>query len=335
MAKSAGQKLKLRYLEQILYEQTDEEHGITVQQMIDQLALFGIHAERKSIYDDMETLCSYGCDVQKRKEKNWVYYVADRKFQLAELKLLVDAVQSSRFITRKKSDELIKKLESLASRHQAGGLQRQVYVAGRIKTMNESIYYNIDELHAAISERRQISFLYFDWSVDKKRHYRHEGERYQVSPFTLVWNDEYYYLVAYDANSKMLRNYRVDRMQEIKTEEQKLIGAAEYEKKDAAFYSRRVFDMYGGVEQTVTLRFLSRLAGSVLDRFGAETYLKDNQNGTFDVTVGVVVSPRFYGWLFGFGADAAIVGPKEVCADFADFAKKTLAHYEEAADGNQ
>lgn len=335
MAKSAGQKLKLLYLEQYLYGQTDEEHGVTLQQIIDHLAGCGVSAERKSIYDDIESLRSYGCEIQRRKDKKWVYYVTDRKFQLAELKLLVDAVQSSRFITRKKSDELIKKLESLASHHQASTLQRQVYVAGRIKTMNESIYYNIDELHAAISAGRQISFLYFDWTVDKKRHYRHDGQRYQVSPYTLVWNDEYYYLVAYDAATDIMRNYRVDRMQDICTEEEKREGAQLFEKHDAAFYSRRVFDMYGGREENVTLRFSARLAGSAMDRFGSDVYLKNTGDGNFDITVKVVTSPRFYGWLFGFGPDAAIVGPENVRKEFADFAKDTLARYEEVENGNQ
>lgn len=329
MAKSAGQKLKLLYLERLLMERTDDDHGVTVQEMIDYLAAFGISAERKSIYDDLELLKSAGCDIQRRKEKTWVYSVGQRPFQMAELQLLVDAVQSSRFITRKKNDELIHKLEGLASRYQAGALQRQVVVAGRIKTMNESIYYNIDALHGAISAGRQVTFLYYDWTVDKKRHYRHEGARYRVSPFTLVWNDEYYYLVAYDAESGILRNYRVDRMREIRTEDEKRLGEELYHGQDPSYYTQRVFDMYSGEVKTITLRFTARLAGSVLDRFGSEIHLADNHDGTFDVTVRLVPSPRFYGWLFGFGTDAALVGPQDARLAYEEFARQTFAHYAE------
>lgn len=334
MAKTAGQKLKLLYLAKLLREETDEDHGLTVQQMIDALANHGIAAERKSIYDDLELLRLFGLDVEKSKSKVWTYYVASRDFQLPELKLLVDAVQSSRFITRKKSDQLIKKLESQTSRWQAGSLQRQVCVAGRIKTMNESIYYNIDALYESIATGRQISFLYFQWTVDKKKRYGHGGERYRVSPYTLVWNDEYYYLVAYDKASDMLRTYRVDRMENIRTEPEKREGRTLFEQQDPALYTRRVFDMYGGEEETLTLRFAHQLAGAALDRFGREVHLADNGDGTFDVTVRVVASPRFYGWLFGFGPQAALVDPPAAKAAYQAYLQATLQHYQEVNDGH-
>lgn len=335
MAKSSGQKLKLLYLAQLLLEETDEEHGLTIQQMIDALKGQGISAERKSIYDDLDALKSFGLDIECSHGKNWTYYIASRRFQLAELKLLVDAVQSSRFITQKKSNELIHKLETLASRWQAGGLQHQVRVAGRIKSMNESVYYTIDALHQAINSGRQISFYYFEWTVEKKQRMRHNGERYQVSPYALVWNDEYYYLVAYDSASQMLRNYRLDRMKKISLVDKKRQGQQAFEQLDPTFYTRRVFDMYSGTLKRVTLRFTNRLAGAALDRFGREVHLADRGDGSFDITVDLALSPRFYGWLLGFGEDAALVAPPEAVSAYQEFLNKTLAHYQEVEHGNQ
>ena len=215
MAKSSNQKTKLLHLYQLLLRQTDEDHPITVAQMIEALEQYGIKAERKSIYDDMEALRTFGLDVQSRKGKNPGWFVGARDFELPELKLLMDAVQSSRFITQKKSDTLIRKLEGLASVHQARQLQRQVYVSGRIKVMNESIYYNVDKLHTAISGQRAITFQYFDYDIHRKKVYRRDGKRYTVSPYGLIWNSENYYLVAYDHLHREMRHYRVDKMAEI------------------------------------------------------------------------------------------------------------------------
>ena len=215
MARSANQKRKLLLLQQLLLEQTDEDHPLTVAEIIARLEQQGIAAERKSIYDDMEALRALGLDVQSRKGKAPGWFVGERTFQLAELKLLVDAVQSSRFITQRKSRELIGKLESLASVHQARQLQRQVYVAGRVKSMNESVYYNIDKLHTAISTHRTITFKYFEYNVRKEKVFRREGRRYVVSPCGLIWDDEKYYLAGYDHRSGEMRHYRVDKMTEI------------------------------------------------------------------------------------------------------------------------
>ena len=191
MAKIQSQKMKLLYLLQILLTMTDDEHGLTLSQLLSQLEQRNITAERKSIYDDFEALRHFGIDIESRKEnRTTVYFVANRTFELPELKLLVDAVQSSKFITHKKSNELIKKLETLCSVHQASQLQRQVFVANRVKTMNESIYYCVDDIHNAISENRQITFQYFDWGTDRKKHLRHDGKIYRVSPWALSWDDE-------------------------------------------------------------------------------------------------------------------------------------------------
>lgn len=215
MARAANQKLKCLYLWQFLLQNTDEEHPATIPQMIEYLARHDIPAERKSLYDDIEALRQCGLDVEYRKAQGGGYYVASREFQLPELKLLVDAVQSSKFLSLRKSNALITKLEKLASRYEAQALRRQVYVTHRVKNMNESIYYNVDALHSAIAAGSRITFRYFDWDITGKKKYRHEGKRYQISPWALLWDDENYYLVGYDAEHGERRHYRVDKMEAI------------------------------------------------------------------------------------------------------------------------
>lgn len=212
MAKSSGQKLKLLYLIKMLRENTDENHPMSTPDIIKYLENQGIHAERKSIYNDMECLADFGYDVvQVQSRLGGGYYLGSREFELPELKLLVDAVQSSRFITTKKSRELIRKLEQIAGKNDAGKLQRQVYVAGRVKTENESIYYSIDAIHRAIQENKQISFVYLDWNLKKQLVPRPNGNKC-VSPWALIWREENYYLAAYDSEDRVIKHYRVDKM---------------------------------------------------------------------------------------------------------------------------
>ena len=213
MSKSSNQKLKLIYLLKIFNEETDEEHGLTMPEIIMRLSSYGVKAERKSIYDDIEELCLAGYDIEKETSGNrTLYYFADRRFELPELKLLVDAVQSSRFITRKKSEKLIGKIEGLASRYDARRLSGNVHVANRIKNMNESIYYIIDDIQRALTEDKKITFKYFRWNARGEKELRHDGQLYKVSPWALTWDDENYYLVAYDDSSEMIKHYRVDKM---------------------------------------------------------------------------------------------------------------------------
>jgi len=308
MAKSANQKLKLLVLRQLLLSRTDEEHPVTVAQMIDELERWDIKAERKSLYDDMEQLAAFGLDVQCRKGRAGGWFIGERDFELAELKLLVDAVQSSKFITRKKSDSLIRKLEALAGSHQARQLQRQVYVSGRVKTMNESIYYNVDKLHAAVADRKEITFRYFDYNSRKEKVFRREGERYAVSPCGLVWDSENYYLVGHDALHNEVRHYRVDKMSEIVVTGLPLEGEAAGTF-DMAGYAQKHFGMFHGEDAKVTLRCRENMAGVVLDRFGQECILVPGEEGFFTVTVTVVVSPQFWGWLFGLGSAVELTAP--------------------------
>lgn len=327
MARSANQKLKCLYLRQFLLENTDEAHPVTVSQMIDYLARHDIAAERKSIYDDIDGLRSYGLDIEYRKAQDGGYFIANREFQLPELKLLVDAVQSSKFLSLRKSNELIAKLEKLASRHEAQTLRRQVYVTHRIKNMNESIYYNVDALHSAIAAGSRITFRYFDWDMNGKKKYRHEGKRYRISPWALLWDDENYYLVGYDAEHAERRHYRVDKMESITQTGEERLGKELFAGFDPAAYSRKVFGMYGGEPQKVTLRFESSMSNIVFDRFGRELILTPDREGGFTVTVEVVPSPQFFAWLTGLGAPVKILSPQPIVQQFCDYLQSVLDAY--------
>ena len=322
MPKSPNQKKKLLVLQELLRKHSDEEHPITIKQMIDELERRDIKAERKSLYDDMETLRSFGLDVLSRKGTNPGWFIGERDFELAELKLLVDAVQSSRFVTKKKSDSLIRKLEGLASVHQAKALQRQVYVSGRVKTMNESIYYNVDKLHAAVGEHRSVRFRYFDYNSRREKVFRREGKAYSVTPHGLVWDNENYYLVGLDAQKGDVRHYRVDKMSDITLGDKAAV--AEF---DMARYAQRHFGMFSGTETGVKLRLKDELAGVVLDRFGQEVILVPGNDGTFTVTVNVVVSPQFWGWVFGLGDGVEVCEPTWAVEQFKEHLEKVKALY--------
>ena len=316
VAKSANQKLKLLYLQKILLEETDDAHCIALPELIRALQELGIAAERKSLYTDLEALRQFGLDVEFRRGKNGGYYIAERPFQLPELKLLVDSVQASRFITQRKSSELIRKIESLASVHEAKQLHRQVYAASRVKTMNESIYYNVDKIYVAISNKTQITFRYFAYTVKKEKRYRHGGLRYQVSPFALSWDNENYYMLAFDRAAQKLKHYRVDKMESIAVTRQKQEGAEVFQKIDMAAYSQRVFSMYGGEDVLVRLRFAARLIGVVMDRFGKDVRVFPVPSGTeepkwFEISVHVELSPQFYGWMASFGGEAQVLAPEK------------------------
>lgn len=325
MPRSANQKLKLLYLAQYLAQESDEAHPLSVRQLIDHLALHGIAAERKSIYDDLDALSRFGMDILRTGRSG--YYLASRTFELAELKLLVDAAASSRFLTEKKSLSLISKLESLASRHEAGALARQVVVTHRIRTMNESIYYNVDELHDAIARDRVVTFLYFEYTVPKARVYRHGGARYRVSPFALTWDDENYYLIAYDDAAGILKHFRVDKMVSIAVEDAPREGRAVFDALDLGAYTGALFGMFSGATEDVRLRFENRLAGAVIDRFGADAVLVPDGPAHFTVCVRVAVSDQFFGYLAGFGPAVRVLSPTRVARRFAEHIDAIAALY--------
>lgn len=327
MPKSSNQKLKLLYLLRYLMRYSDEEHPMSTQQLIAELADNGISAERKTIYADIETLRLFGIDIIQTKGKNGGYYIGERDFELPELKLLVDSVQSSKFITQEKTYKLIKKIENLAGVYDGQLLQRQVYVTNRVKSMNESIYYAVDAISDAINSNRKIRYRYFEYTVEKERRFRHGGKFYEVSPFALIWDDENYYMLAWDSEAEKIKHYRVDKMSDVSTTDSKREGTDIFEKTDMSAYTKSVFGMFGGDEQKVKIRFANHLVGAVLDRFGRDTIVIKDGDGHFTVTVSVVVSGQFLAWVFGFGDEAEIISPESVRAEMKSYIESVLKKY--------
>ena len=327
MAKQENQKQKLFRLYEILMHETDEAHPLTMAQIIARLNEYGISAERKSIYSDFAALEELGYPVSKNSAKSTGYYMESRHFELAELKMLVDAVQSSRFITAKKSKELISKLGYFAG-GSAHELARQVYVEDRIKTANNATIYSIDAIHTAINGNRCLSFKYFEYDGAKNKVFRHDGRRYEVSPCALLWSEENYYLVAYEESTGLLKNFRVDKMSDVRVENRARSRNERITSFNPADYSKKIFGMYGGKEELVTLEFADHLAGVVIDRFGIEpTFIKTDFG--FKVTLRVMISPTFFGWMLGFGSEARIAYPPAVRKQMIDYLNETIEVYEE------
>lgn len=333
MAKGSNQKLKLIRLMKILLEKTDETHSVTMEEIISSLDAYGISAERKSIYDDIEALKLYGLDIiGEQKSRTYYYHVANRNFELAELKLLVDAVQSSRFITARKSNQLIKKIEDLASKYEASQLQRQVFVTERIKTMNESIYYNVDMIHTAINANSKIKFQYFQWNVDKEMKIKKDGEFYVASPWALTWDSENYYLVAHDSNAEKIKHYRVDKMLKIDLCDEKREGRKYFEKFDMALYARKMFGMFSGEEESVKIQFQNEMAGIVIDRFGRNLSFRKLDEDHFEVNVTVAVSNQFLAWVIGLGEGAKIIAPESIVEQMRQEARRLTMQYTEVRE---
>ena len=325
MGRTENQKLKLLYLKELFERQSDEEHLLSMQDILDALAARGIRAERKSVYDDILCLQQFGMDIVTVKGRHGGYFLASRTFELPELKLLVDAVQSSKFLSERKSMQLIAKLETLASQYAAGSLRRQVTVAGRVKTMNESVYYSVDLLHEAIQKNSRITFRYFDYDLNGARRYR--PGLYAASPYALCWQDENYYLIAHSERHG-LTHYRIDKMAKLSIADKPRVITEQARQLDLTRYGKTVFGMFSGTPQQVKLRFRNSLAGVVIDRFGKSAMLVPDGESHFTFTTEIVLSPVFYGWLAGFGEQAEIMFPASVREDFADLCRRTLSLYE-------
>lgn len=338
MAKSPNQKLKLLILREILLEETDQEYPLTADELIARLAQRGVGVERKALYDDLEALRTFGLDVVSQRGRTYGYFVGERDFELPELKLLVDAVQASKFITHRKSNQLIKKLERLTSRHQAGQLQRHVYVYDRVKTPNERIYLNVDAIHEAIAGRKKISFRYYDYGPDKVRRPRQEGAPYVVSPYALCWQEENYYLIAHYPKYGGISNFRVDRMQDTAVLEEpaqnirEVTGTLDL---NVALYTKGVFGMYHGRVEQVTVRFHNSLMGVVIDRFGEEVDTARDGEEHFQARLEVHVSPTFYGWLMMFGDKARVLGPRSVLDELSALAGQLSGMYPPNSEESQ
>lgn len=328
MAKSEKQKLKLLALLDIFKRHTDSEHGITMNQIISELEKLDIKAERKSVYSDIEKLNNYGYEIEGSKmDGTFYYYLLEHDFELPELKLLVDAVQACKFISEKRSNELIKKIEGLASKYQAQELQRQVYVANRVKTNYDSVYYNIDDINDAINRNCRIEFDYYEWTLQKKMEIRSNGHKKAISPWALMWDDENYYMVAYDGESHKIKHYRVDKMRKINILEQPREGKEKFEEFDMAIYAKKVFSMFTGSEQSVKIEFDNSLIGVVMDRFGKDIMIIPSGEDKFVVNVKVNVSNMFLGWLIGLGNGAKILGPDIVVEQLKNEIARLNAQY--------
>ena len=324
--KSSLQKRKLILLYRFFKAESSPEHPVKMAGILAYLHENGVECERKSIYDDIAALCDAGVTIEKTPDRRG-YYLDDRDFELAELKLLVDAVSSAKFLSVGKSGELIKKIESLTDRESAKGLQHQVYVLNRAKTANESVYYNVDIIHGAIADDKKITFRYFNYNNKKERVFGHDGGNYSVSPLGLTWDNENYYLVAKDEQSGSIKHYRVDKMISISVSDEK--RSAGGENFDIAAYSKKSFNMFGGEEISVTLRCDGSLAGVIIDRFGIDVMMAPTKDGGFTVRLKVMKSPIFYSWVFGFGTKMKIMTPSDVAEDFAAYAAKVMENYGE------
>lgn len=331
MPKTSNQKLKALYILKILQEKTDDKHALSTQQIIEELDhKYEIEAERKSIYRDIKTLQEFGYEIvsSKSKELNG-FYLAQREFELVELKLLVDAVQASRFMTVKKSRELISKLEKLASPYEAKQLQRQVYVSDRIKNSNESIYYIVDDIHRAMQENKRIRFQYAEWGVDGKMHCRRGGKEYEVSPFFLLWKDENYYLVAYDDEAGICKHYRVDKMMKLAVVEKERKGTQLAKTYNPATYVQQRFGMFSGETTMVTLQFKEDMTGVIFDRFGKDISIRKRDEEVYSARVEVAVSAQFFGWLTGVAPKVKLIAPQTVVQTYRKHLETILSGMDE------
>ena len=325
---SFDQKLRTLYLMEILLERTDDEHMLNASELctiLDQE--YGISTDRRTIYTEMEILEKFGLDIQQKKGKCPGYYIGARDFELPELKLLVDAVQSSKFITEKKSKELIQKLEKLCCKTDAEMLSRYVFIVNRPKTENETVYYNVDYIHTAIYENKQIKFHYAEWTVKKELKFKKNGAFYVVSPWALTWDDENYYLVAYDAAAGIIKHYRVDKMRDTEIMEADRTGEESFKNFDLAAFAKKTFGMYGGVDAEVTLECRNELAGVVIDRFGHDVWMCPHGEDHFRARVPVAVSSQFFGWITGIGSGMRIVGPEDVRQQYKEYLQNAIQNY--------
>ena len=324
MPKSANQKLKILYLMDMLLSDTDEGKGLAMSEILSRLDSLGIQAERKSIYDDIEALKVYGLDILTKREKTIEYYIGNRDFELPELKLLVDAVQSSKFITEKKSTDLIKKLSALTSRQQAKALQRLVFVTNRIKTQNESIYYNVDALNTGILGKRKVAFKYFDYDPQKKRVFRKDEGEYIVDPLGLSWDDENYYLITYSEKYDTYVHYRVDRMTGISVLKDPRGNSEKIIRFDIVEYCKRVFNMFGGDDVRIELSVDNSLVNPMIDRFGKDVILYPKNETEVRVIANATRSNTFFAWLTQFGTKIHIDAPDDLRKEYLAYLKEIV-----------
>ncbi len=320
-------KMALLYIMKELLEKTDEEHALNARELADVLAAYGIKADRRTIYSDIEVLRDFGMDIIKKEDRYGGYFIGSREFELPELKILVDVVQSSGFITEKKSRMLINKLEKLTSVHEATKLNREVFLKDRLKGENESIFYSVDSIYDAMDTDKKISFEYGEWTVNKKFLPKGEGALYSVSPWALIWADENYYLIAFDDKDKKIKHYRVEKMLRIKTLDDTREGKEAFGDFDPAGFAKKTFGMYGGEEADITLKCHDSMAGIIIDRFGTEVMMIPADKGWFSVKVKVAVSPQFYGWISAMGDRIELASPQRIRKAYKEYINSILKKY--------
>lgn len=313
---------KLLHILMLLYERADDERGITLAQILAHLESQGITAERKSIYRDLRTLTECGIEIEKNSQKPVEYCLMNRPFDIAELRLLADAVQSANFISETMTDHLLRKIEKLTSTRSAGILKRQVHFAGRVKTLNEHVHYATATIQEAIHEGLRIHFKYIDYDLSKGIQPRRGGSAYEVSPYALVWNDDNYYLIGFYERRSQTSVFRVDRMKTVdKTDIPSAPTPPGFSLSD---FIETKFGMFGGERVSLDLRFTNDLINPVLDRFGMKTPIIRDGDDRFIAHVEASISPVFYSWLFQFGNRAQIIKPKRISKDYADYLSDTL-----------
>ena len=305
-------KPRILYLLRILEQYTDEKHPLTTKQLIDKLQdEYGISAHRTTLTKDIAALQEFGVDIVTVHSTQSKYFIGSRKFELPELKLLIDAVESSRFITAKKSESLIRKIHTLTSQGQVSKLRRNNYVVDRIKPDNEQIYYIVDTINDAINEGKQISFQYYDYSGLKKKVLKNKGEIYKLSPYKLIWSGDYYYVIGYSEKKGKVINFRVDRIAAAPTilSENAIPVPKDF---DLENFTKEVFFMFSGDEVEVDLQCDNSLMKTMIDRFGENVKTLAYDMTSFRLITEVSVSPTFFGWVFGFDGKVKILGPKNV-----------------------
>lgn len=319
---SISNKPRILSILKLLYENTDEQNTITITDIIEALEKQGINAHRRTIMTDIESIEESGVDVITIKSTQNRYFIGNRDFELAEVKLLVDAVESSKLITQKKSNELIRKLSTLVSKHQALELSSHVYVDQRIKPENEEVYYTVDAIHSAINHNKQIVFKYYQYTGKKEKIFKNNGYMYSLSPYALIWSEDHYYAIGYCDKHGKISKFRVDRMAHTSiTEKEAIQKPDDFE---VAEYAKSVFEMFDGESKTVELKCTNDLMDVIVDRFGESVNTQELGSNCFKAIVNISISPTFYGWVFGFGEKMSILAPAEVKGEYVEMATRII-----------
>ena len=302
-----------------LYENTDENHHVSTPELVKIFQAEDAHANRKTIKDDIDVLLGEGYDIVTIKSKQNSFFLASRKFEIPEVRLLIDAVSSSRFINSEKSAALIGKLTGMLSKWQAEKISRHLYTADPVKADNKQIYYIVDAVTDAINEGKKIRFQYFDYNGEKEKCLRHDGAEYSVSPYALVWDDSHYYMCGFSDTKQIIANYRVDRMCNTEVKDEEAVPLPDGFNMDE--YVRQQFHMFAGDETEVVLECRDDMMKYIIDQFGDDVETWKVSEDTFRAKVSVADSPTFYGWVFPFEGKIQIAEPEEIREKYRSMVK--------------